>query len=138
MLSNINACSSIASILSTTLGPRGSDKLIVPSGNTRACVMHFHLIFWPSLHEIYLKSQATITNDGATILKLLDVVHPAAKLLVDVARSQDAEVGDGTTSCVLIAAELLKECMGFLEDGVASGVVMKGYRRACQLVSRKY
>lgn len=78
---------------------------------------------------------ATISNDGATILKLLEVVHPAAKTLVDIARAQDAEVGDGTTSVVLLAAELLRESKSFIEDGVSPHVIMKGYRKAAQLVS---
>ena len=59
-----------------------------------------------------------ITNDGATILGLLDIVHPAAKVLVDIAKSQDNEVGDGTTTVVLLAGELLKESRNFIEDGM--------------------
>lgn len=64
--------------------------------------------------------QTTITNDGATILKLLDIVHPAAKSLVDIARSQDNEVGDGTTSVTLLGGELLKEAKNFIEEGLHS------------------
>lgn len=78
---------------------------------------------------------ATISNDGATILKLLEVVHPAAKTLVDIARAQDAEVGDGTTSVVLLATELLRESKSFIEDGVSPHIIIKGYRKAAQLVS---
>ncbi len=59
----------------------------------------------------------TISNDGATILKLMDIVHPAGKALVDISRAQDAEVGDGTTSVTLFAAELLKEIKQFIEEG---------------------
>ncbi|SCV70710.1 BQ2448_3472 [Microbotryum intermedium] len=110
LLSNIGACLAIAQTISSTLGPRGMDKLIV--GNN---------------------GQATISNDGATILKLLEVVHPAAKTLVDIARAQDAEVGDGTTSVVLLAAELLRESKTFVEDGVSPHVIIKGYRKAAQL-----
>lgn len=77
---------------------------------------------------------ATISNDGATILKLLDVVHPAAKSLVDIARAQDAEVGDGTTSVTLLAAELMREARPFIEDGVSPHIIIKGYRKAAQLV----
>lgn len=77
---------------------------------------------------------ATISNDGATILKLLEVVHPAAKTLVDIARAQDAEVGDGTTSVVLLAAELMRESKSFIEDGVSPHIIIKGYRKAAQLV----
>lgn len=62
--------------------------------------------------------QVTISNDGATIMKLLDIAHPAAKVLVDVSVSQDAEVGDGTTSVVLLSAEVLKHIKGFVEEGV--------------------
>lgn len=111
LLSNISACLAIANTISSTLGPRGMDKLIVGSNG-----------------------QTTISNDGATILKLLDVVHPAAKTLVDIARAQDAEVGDGTTSVVLLAAELMREARPFIEDGVSPHVIIKGYRKAAELV----
>ncbi len=112
LLSNISACLAIAEILSSTLGPRGMDKLIVNE-----------------------RGEAQITNDGATILKLLDIVHPAARTLVDIARAQDAEVGDGTTSVVLLAARLLKEVRGFIEEGVSPHIIMKGFRKASELVS---
>jgi len=75
-------------------GPRGMDKLI--EGNRGA----------------------TISNDGATILSLLDIVHPAAKTLVDIAKAQDDEVGDGTTSVCLLAGEMLKESKYFIEEGM--------------------
>ena len=84
VVSNINACQSIVDVVRTTLGPRGMDKLI---------------------HD---GRRVTISNDGATLISLLDIVHPAAKTLVDIAKSQDNEVGDGTTSVVLTAGELLK------------------------------
>lgn len=64
--------------------------------------------------------QVTISNDGAEIMGLLDIVHPAAKVLVDIARSQDAEIGDGTTTVVLLAGELLLEAKRFIEEGVHS------------------
>jgi len=105
---------SIASTVASTLGPRGMDKLIVDSSG-----------------------RATISNDGATILKLLEVVHPAAKSLVDIARAQDAEVGDGTTSVTLLAAEFLREAKQFIEDGVSPHVIIKSYRKACQLAIEK-
>lgn len=111
LLSNISACLAISQTLSTTLGPRGMDKLIVNE-----------------------RGEAQITNDGATILKLLDIVHPAARTLVDIARAQDAEVGDGTTSVVLLAAQLLKEVRGYIEEGVSPHIIMKGFRKASQLV----
>jgi T-complex protein 1 subunit eta len=111
LLSNISACLAISETLSSTLGPRGMDKLIVSD-----------------------RGEAQITNDGATILKLLDIVHPAARTLVDIARAQDAEVGDGTTSVVLLAAQLLKEVRGYIEEGVSPHIIMKGFRQASQLV----
>jgi T-complex protein 1 subunit eta len=80
------------------------------------------------------RGEAQITNDGATILKLLDIVHPAARTLVDIARAQDAEVGDGTTSVVLIAAQLLNEIKGYIEEDVSPHIIMKGFRQAAQLV----
>jgi len=80
------------------------------------------------------RGEAQITNDGATILKLLDIVHPAAKTLVDIARAQDAEVGDGTTSVVLLAAQLLKETRGYIEEGVSPHTIMKGFQKASRLV----
>ncbi|KAF7971408.1 hypothetical protein HWV62_21258 [Athelia sp. TMB] len=110
LLSNIAACLAISETLSSTLGPRGMDKLIVSD-----------------------RGEAQITNDGATILKLLDIVHPAARTLVDIARAQDAEVGDGTTSVVLLAAQMLKEIRGYIEEGVSPHIIMKGFRKASQL-----
>lgn len=77
--------------------------------------------------------KATISNDGATILKLLDIVHPAAKTLVDIARSQDAEVGDGTTSVVLLAGEFLKQLKPFVEEGVHPRIIIKAIRKALSL-----
>jgi T-complex protein 1 subunit eta len=75
----------------------------------------------------------TISNDGATLISLLDIVHPAAKTLVDIAKSQDNEVGDGTTSVVLFAGELLKQSKEFIEEGMHSSVIIKAYREAMML-----
>ncbi|KAI8874214.1 T-complex protein 1 subunit eta [Ramicandelaber brevisporus] len=107
LLANLNACMAVVDIVRTTLGPRGMDKLIVDS-----------------------KGSVTISNDGATIMKLLDISHPAARILVDIARSQDAEVGDGTTSVVVLAGEVMKEVRTFVEDGVAPQVIAKHLRYA--------
>ena len=107
IISNINACQSIVEVVKTTLGPRGMDKLI---------------------HD---GRGVTISNDGATLIALLDIVHPAAKTLVDIARSQDNEVGDGTTSVVLMAGELLKQSKQFIDEGMHSQIIIKGYREAC-------
>ena len=114
MISNINACSAIVDAVRTTLGPRGMDKLIVDA-----------------------RGKATISNDGATIMKLLDVVHPAAKTLVDIAKSQDAEVGDGTTSVVILAGEFLKQCKPFVEEGVHPRVIIRAFRKATALALEK-
>ncbi|KAH6587731.1 hypothetical protein BASA61_006201, partial [Batrachochytrium salamandrivorans] len=111
LLSNINVAGSIADSIRTTLGPRGMDKLIVDS-----------------------KGDVTISNDGATILRLLDIVHPAGKALVDISRAQDAEVGDGTTSVTLFAAELLREVKQYIEEGVSPQIIIKGFRAASMLV----
>jgi T-complex protein 1 subunit eta len=109
MVSNINACCTVAEIVATTLGPRGMDKLIYNANG----------------------SQSTVSNDGATVMKMLDIVHPAARTLVDIAKSQDNEVGDGTTSVVLLAASLMREAKRFLDDGVHAQTIVKGFRGAC-------
>lgn len=108
LISNINAVNAVADIVKTTLGPRGMDKLI---------------------HD---GRSVTISNDGATIIKLLDIVHPAAKTLVDIAKAQDVEVGDGTTSVTLLASEFLQSVKGYIEDGVHPQTIIKGFRTACQ------
>jgi len=113
IISNINACQSVVEIIRTTLGPRGMDKLIQDQRGT------------------------TISNDGATIVKLLDVAHPAAKTLVDISISQDNEVGDGTTSVCLLAGELMKEAKEFIEDKMAPNTIIKGYREALQIALDK-
>ncbi|XP_023562635.1 T-complex protein 1 subunit eta-like [Octodon degus] len=114
LVSNISACQVVAEAVRTTLGPRGMDKLIVDG-----------------------RGKATISNDGATILKLLDVVHPAAKTLVDIAKSQDAEVGDGTTSVTLLAAEFLKQVKPYVEEGLHPQIIIRAFRTATQLAINK-
>ena len=79
---------------------------------------------------IHSGRSVTISNDGATIISLLDIVHPAAKTLVDIAKSQDNEVGDGTTSVVLFAGELLKEAKTYIDEGMHPQIIIKGYREA--------
>lgn len=75
--------------------------------------------------------------DSLTNGQLLDIVHPAARILTDIARSQDAEVGDGTTSVVVLAGEILKEIRDFVDQGVSSQTIMKGLRRASQIAVNK-
>eukprot|EP00188_Purpureofilum_apyrenoidigerum_P004934 Plantae.Rhodophyta-Purpureofilum_apyrenoidigerum.ctg5974.p2 GENE.Plantae.Rhodophyta-Purpureofilum_apyrenoidigerum.ctg5974~~Plantae.Rhodophyta-Purpureofilum_apyrenoidigerum.ctg5974.p2 ORF type:complete len:569 (-),score=126.82 Plantae.Rhodophyta-Purpureofilum_apyrenoidigerum.ctg5974:1965-3671(-) len=110
LISNMNACMAVVDIVRTTLGPMGMDKLIYSDGGNQ--------------------DKVTISNDGATIVKLLDIVHPAAKALADISLSQDAEVGDGTTSVMVIAGEFLKNCKDFVEDGMHPRVIIKAYRGA--------
>jgi len=114
IVSNIQACQVVADAVRTTLGPRGMDKLIADD-----------------------KGKATISNDGATILKLLDIVFPADKVLVDIAKSQDAEVGDGTTTVVLLTAEFLLNAKSFIEEGVHPQTIVKSYRKAAHLAIEK-
>ena len=104
---NVTAAVAIANIVKTSLGPVGLDKMLVD--------------------EI---GDVTITNDGATILAQLDIEHPAAKVLVELAQLQDQEVGDGTTSVVIVAAELLKRANELVKDKIHPTVVMAGYRTA--------
>jgi T-complex protein 1 subunit eta len=82
---------------------------------------------------IHTGREVVISNDGATLISLLDIVHPAAKTLVDIAKSQDNQVGDGTTSVVLTAGELLKQAKQFIEEGMHSQVIIKGYRESMKL-----
>jgi len=110
LISNINACEVVADSVRTTLGPRGMDKLIVDT-----------------------RGKSTISNDGATILKLLQIIHPAARTLVDIAKSQDAEVGDGTTSVTVFAGEFLKQSKEFIEEGIHPHLIIKAYRKATKL-----
>jgi len=114
VVSNINACQAVVDAVRTTLGPRGMDKLVVND-----------------------RGNATISNDGATIMKLLDIVHPAAKTLVDIAKSQDAEVGDGTTSVVLLAGEFLKQSKPFIEEGVHPQIIIRAFRKATLMAVKK-
>ncbi len=106
---NIMAAKIIAEAVRSTLGPRGMDKMIVDS-----------------LGDI------TITNDGATILDEIDVQHPAAKMIVEVAKTQDDMVGDGTTTAVVLAGELLKMAEELLEQKIHPTVIVEGYRKAAQ------
>lgn len=114
MISNINACLAVQNTIKTTLGPYGGDLLLVDANGKQ-----------------------TITNDGATVMRLLDIVHPAARILTDIARSQDAEVGDGTTSVVVLAGEILKEIKEQVEQGVSTQTIIKGLRRASQMAINK-
>ncbi|MGO9388314.1 MAG: thermosome subunit alpha [Methanobacterium sp.] len=106
---NILAGKVLAETVRTTLGPKGMDKMLVDS-----------------LGDI------VVTNDGVTILKEMDIEHPAAKMLVEVAKTQEDEVGDGTTTAVIIAGELLKKAEGLLDMDIHPTIVAMGYRQAAE------
>ncbi len=104
---NIQAAKIVATMLKSVLGPRGMDKMLV-SGT----------------------GDITITNDGATILKEMDVQHPAAKMMVEIAKAVDDEVGDGTTYSVIIAGALLEKAEDLIKQGIHPTVIVDGYRKA--------
>jgi thermosome len=106
---NIMAARVIGEVLKTTLGPRGMDKMLIDS-----------------LGDI------TITNDGAAILDEIEVEHPAAKMMVEIAKTQDNMVGDGTTTAVVLAGELLKKAEELLEQNIHPTIIVSGYRKATQ------
>lgn len=102
---NILAAKMVAEAVRTTLGPKGMDKMLVDD-----------------LGDI------VITNDGATIVEEMKIEHPAAKMVVEIAKTQDEEVGDGTTTAVIVAGELLKNAEKLLDQGIHPSVIVKGYR----------
>ncbi|CAH1134495.1 unnamed protein product [Ceutorhynchus assimilis] len=110
---NVMAAAAIANIVKSSLGPVGLDKMLVDD-----------------------IGDVTVTNDGATILKLLEVEHPAARILVELAQLQDEEVGDGTTSVVIIAAELLKNADELVKQKIHPTSIISGYRLACKEACR--
>ncbi|VEN44647.1 unnamed protein product [Callosobruchus maculatus] len=110
---NVMAAATIANVVKSSLGPVGLDKMLVDD-----------------------IGDVTVTNDGATILRLLEVEHPAARVLVELAQLQDEEVGDGTTSVVLIAAELLKNADELVKQKIHPTTIISGYRLACKEACR--
>ncbi|MEM0458405.1 MAG: thermosome subunit beta [Thermofilaceae archaeon] len=112
MMLNFMVAKAIAETVKTTLGPRGMDKMLIDS-----------------LGDI------TITNDGATVLDEMDVQHPVAKLLVEIAKAQDDEVGDGTTTTVIVTGELIKEAEKLLEKNIHPTVIVAGYKKALEKAS---
>jgi thermosome len=105
--SNIMAAKAVANAVRTTLGPKGMDKMLVDA-----------------------MGDVVITNDGVTILKKMDIEHPAAKMMVEIAKTQDDEVGDGTTTAVVLAGELLERAGDLLEEEIHPTVIAAGYRDA--------
>ncbi len=106
---NIAAAKMVAEVVKTTLGPRGMDKMLVSPTN-----------------------DIIITNDGATILSEMQIEHPAAKMMVEIAKTQESEVGDGTTSAVMIAGKLLENAEKLLDSKIHPTVIVKGYRIAAE------
>ena len=104
---NIQAAKLVAEIVKSSIGPRGMDKMLVDS-----------------------LGDVTITNDGATMLKEIDVQHPAAKMLVEVSKATDNEVGDGTTSAVILAGALLEKAETLIDKGVHPTIIVQGYNKA--------
>ncbi len=107
--SNIMAAKAVANAVRTTLGPKGMDKMLVDT-----------------------MGDVVITNDGVTILKEMDIEHPAAKMMVEIAKTQDDEVGDGTTTAVVLAGELLERAGDLLEEEIHPTVIAAGYRDAAE------
>jgi archaeal chaperonin len=107
LANNIQAAKAIADAVRSTLGPRGLDKMLVDS-----------------------MGDVVVTNDGVTILKEMDVEHPAAKMLVEVAKTQDQECGDGTTTAVVLTGELLKRAESLIEQNIHPTIISQGYRMA--------
>jgi thermosome len=108
--SNITAGKAVSEAVRTTLGPRGMDKMLVSD-----------------------TGDVTITNDGATILDTMDIEHPAAQMIVEVADAQEDEVGDGTTTAAVLAGELLSEAEGLLDDDVHPTTIVEGYSEAREI-----
>jgi len=106
---NILAGKAVAETVRTTLGPKGMDKMIVDS-----------------------MGEVTVTNDGVTILQEIQIEHPAAKMIVEVAKTQEEEIGDGTTTAVVVAGELLKQAENLLEQNIHPTVIVRGYRHAAE------
>ena len=106
---NISAAKQVADAVKSTLGPKGMDKMLVD-----------------------FMGDVTITNDGVTILEEMAIEHPSAKMIVEVAKTQESEVGDGTTTAVILAGELLKKSEDLLDQNIHPTVIIKGYRLAAE------
>lgn len=112
-MSTIIGALAIADVVKTSLGPKGMDKILQPSpGST---------------------SKLSVTNDGATILKSILVDNPAAKVLIDISKTQDEEVGDGTTSVCVLAGELLRQAEKLMEQQLHPQLIVAGFRRAADV-----
>src|SRR3990167_2288177 len=106
---NILAARMVADIVKTTLGPKGMDKMLVDSNG-----------------------DIVVTNDGVTILKEMDIEHPAAKMMVEIAKTQENEVGDGTTTAVMLAGKLLENAEKLLDKKIHPTIITQGYNLAAE------
>src|SRR3990167_2481198 len=106
---NIMAAKVVADIVKTTLGPKGMDKMLVDSSGN-----------------------IIVTNDGVTILEEMEIDHPAAKMIVEIAKTQEIEVGDGTTTAAMLAGKLLERAEILLDKNIHPTVIVKGYRFAAE------
>ena len=111
----------MADLVKTTLGPKGMDKLLQPVGNSQSGP----------------RSHVTFTNDGATILKSIPIDNPAAKIIVDTSKTQDSEVGDGTTSVAVLAGELLREAEQLVMQKIHPQIIIRGWRKAVAICARQ-
>ncbi len=125
---SVVAAQTVANIVKSSLGPLGLDKMLVDNIGVR---LIFFIMFSPYRTRVD-PQEVTISNDGATILSLLSVEHPAGRIFVDLAQKQDKEVGDGTTSVVIIAAELLRRANELVKAKIHPTTIITGYRLACR------
>jgi chaperonin GroEL (HSP60 family) len=109
-MNNLAAAKTIASVVRSTLGPFGMDKMLVNR-----------------------YGEAMVTNDGAEILKKMDITHPIGKIMVEIAKTQDLEVGDGTTSAVILSGSLLEKAYALIENGVHGTTIVSGFSKAADM-----
>ncbi|MFP4402621.1 MAG: thermosome subunit alpha [Candidatus Nanoarchaeia archaeon] len=114
IINNINSISALAEIIKTTLGPYGMDKMLIDS-----------------------VGETLITNDGVQILKSMDIEHPAAQLIVEVAKNQDQVVGDGTTSCILLISQMLQEAKQLYLKGIHPNIIVQGFTQGLRFALEK-
>jgi T-complex protein 1 subunit beta len=108
----------VADLVKTTLGPKGMDKILV------------------SMTDQMQQKAITVTNDGATILSSIHVDNPAARVLIDISKTQDEEVGDGTTTVTVLAGELLREAEKLVQNKIHPQIIMKGWREARKVAQK--
>jgi len=108
----------VADLVKTTLGPKGMDKILQSLGDENA------------------RKKITVTNDGATILQSIFVDNPAAKILIDISRTQDEEVGDGTTTVAVLAGELLREAEALVQAKIHPQIIIQGWRKAREVAKK--